>query len=417
MCGDAATPLGLIRCLRSKKGVADIRRRGAQNDERTLRAIRDVLGELGWVGLTLRNVAERAEVARVTVSDRYANRSEMAIVAWQTGLGFSLVAAIEALLAIHALPHATRPTSLADAWRAFALPNRDLRGALVLLLASPFDPALQSVVHATIGAQATRWTLHNGRAATRQPATQRGYLIARALGLLAIGSMSDLRNVDFSLSEGVIDEALRQPVRASRLPVHPPPPVAITTGDRLLDALLQSTIEQVARHGFEGANLETICAGAGITKGYLFNRYPSKRELFIDAARRRQEAAVAHSIAWLNEMSARQGRARAEATFIRGVLHPSRWSHHRISGEELHLALREQELAAVFEATAASFARENLGAVTPITLGYAHSARAIGEGLGLLLLLDPDAWQLPFEVVLVPLQAALTKAYLGEGAT
>ena len=317
-------------------------------------------------------------MANVTVSERYPTRSQMMIAAWHDG------------------------------------PGPALAGALDLLLASPFDLQLRAAVDATVGTAANGWTLHNGRSAPRKSATQHGYLIARALGLLAIGSMSDLHEVDFGPGDRAVEEALQAPVRASRLPLRPPPPVAIDTGEPTLDALLNSTLEQVANHGFAAASVEAICARAGITKGYLFNRYASKRELFIDASQRHQRSAIEQSVAWLNAMSVRQGHARAEATFLRAVLHPSRQMQQRISSEELHLALRERELAQVFEATAEAFAQANLGALTPITLGYAHSARAIGEGIGLLNLLDPDAWQLPFEVVLVPLQTALMRAYLGE---
>jgi AcrR family transcriptional regulator len=385
-----------------------------------LEALHAVMRDLGSTGLTLRNVAERAEVSRVAVSQRYPNRSSMLTAVWGSGPGSALADALTALLAAHNLvpntSHDTGGSRIANAWRRFSRPSEALRSALDLLLTSPFDPELSAAVAATLGAAHTGWTRHNGRPGPRKAAAQRGYLIARALGLLAIGSMSDLRGVDFGPGERAIDEALQAPARASRLPVAPPPPVLIATGEPILDALLHSTIEQVASHGFAGASIEAICAGAGITKGYLFNRYPSKRDLFIDASRRRQQVAVAQSVAWLNEMSGRQGQARAESTYIRAVLHPSNVVQQRISSEEVHLALRERELAQVFEATAEAFAQANLGALTPTTLGYAHGARAIGEGIGLLTLLDPDTWRLPFEIVFVPLQTALVRTYLGDGA-
>jgi AcrR family transcriptional regulator len=392
--------------------------RRAQNDARVLNALHAVAHELGSTGLTLRNVADRAQLSRAAVSERYPSRSSMLTAVWSSGSGEALAEAVTALLAAHDPPKgATAPAdraSIAAAWRRFSQPSPPLRSALDLLLTSPYDAELSAHVAATAGVHATGWTRHNGRSATRRAAARRGYLIARALGLLAIGSMTDLCGVDFAPGEWAIEAALRTTVRASRLPVVPTQSVSIETGEPTLDALLHSTIEQVARHGFAGASIEAICAGVGISKGYLFNRYATKRELFIDASRRRQRAALAQSAAWLADMSSRQGQARAEATYIRTVLHANNWVQLRVSSEDLHLALHEREVAQVFEATAESFAQANLGAITPKTLGYAHGARAIGEGFGLLTHLDPDAWQLPFEVVLVPLQATLSNAYLGE---
>jgi hypothetical protein len=82
--------------------------------------------------------------------------------------------------------------------------------------------------------------------------------------------------------------------------------------------------------------------------------------------------------------------------------------------EELRLAIHASDLAHNFHKTTEQIAQAALGHIDPITLGYAHSVRAIGEGIGLLTLIEPNAWQLPFEIVLVPLQTTLSDAYLGE---
>jgi hypothetical protein len=82
--------------------------------------------------------------------------------------------------------------------------------------------------------------------------------------------------------------------------------------------------------------------------------------------------------------------------------------------EELRLAIHASDLAHNFHKTTEQIAQAALGHIDPITLGYAHSVRAIGEGIGLLTLIDANVWQLPFEIILVPLQATLSDAYLGE---
>jgi AcrR family transcriptional regulator len=49
------------------------------------------------------------------------------------------------------------------------------------------------------------------------------------------------------------------------------------TRRRLLDA----AVSEIARHGYEGANVERIAAAAGLAKGTLYNHFPSKRELMM----------------------------------------------------------------------------------------------------------------------------------------
>jgi AcrR family transcriptional regulator len=387
--------------------------RSQRNDAAVHQAITNTLCDLGWAGFTLRNVALHAKVARQTVTDRHPTRTHMATHAWRTTLGPALHHAIQTLLDHHP-NHTPDPISTADAWRSFSQPTRELRGALELLLQSPFEPQLSTTIHATLGPNTTHWTTHTNRPTTRQTATQRAYLIARALGLLAMGSINDLTKVDFTPTERAIARALQTPARASRIPLNPPPPVSIETGHPRHNALIQATIEHVAEHGYEAASLDAICKNANVTKGLLFDRYPTKQALFIDAARRRQQAAIASSTTWLEELTTRQSRPRAEATFIRAVLHPNRRTDQRISSEELRLAIHASDLAHNFHKTTEQIAQATLGHIDPITLGYAHSVRAIGEGIGLLTLIEPNAWQLPFEIVLVPLQATLSDAYLGE---
>lgn len=387
--------------------------RANRNDGLVSDAVVETLCELGWPGLTLRNVAQRAGVARQTVTDRYPTRTAMAVAAWQRVFSGELRRSLDTLMSAHGLMPGANGVRVADAWRAVSVPTRELTGALDLLLQSPYEPELKAAVEATLGPEVSGWTRHNGRSRTRRLASQRAYLLARALGLLALGSIHDLGEVEFEPAERAISAALSQPARVNRISSDGPPRASLDTGDPRHDALLTAVIEHVARNGYEGTSVDAVCADAGVTKGFLFKRYASKQALFVDAARRRQRAAIASSGAWLNDLSARQGRARAEATFVRSVLQPSRFVGQRISGEELRLAMRDPALAEEFEQIARQICVSAFGAVTPKGMGYAYSARAVGEGIGLLTLIDPDAWQLPFEVVLVPLQDAFTRAYLG----
>src|SRR4051812_49535842 len=45
------------------------------------------------------------------------------------------------------------------------------------------------------------------------------------------------------------------------------------------ERLLQAAFEEIYRHGFQGASLETILEQAGVTKGALYHHFPDKASL------------------------------------------------------------------------------------------------------------------------------------------
>src|SRR4051812_10133013 len=45
------------------------------------------------------------------------------------------------------------------------------------------------------------------------------------------------------------------------------------------ERLLQAAFEEIYRHGFQGASLDTILAKAGVTKGALYHHFPDKAAL------------------------------------------------------------------------------------------------------------------------------------------
>jgi AcrR family transcriptional regulator len=385
--------------------------RAERNDARIASAIETVLVDMGSAALTLRNVALAAGVARQTVAERHPSGTDMAVTAWQRFCGAPLRAALHAVVTAH-LPASGRPDPdvVAAAWRALALPDRPLRGATELLLASPFLPPLRAVIDADLGAEVRRATgLDQG--GTR--ATQSAYLIARALGLLVFGSILDLADVDGTASHTALIAALARPAppdSIAHLTLRASP---IATGDAQLDAVFQSTLRQIGAYGYDAASVDRIAHEAGLTKGFVFGRYPNKERLFVAAARERLRSAAEDVQRAIAVVAESHGLANAEAAFVRAAMAPEQAAVRRIVSEEFRLALHSPEIAAEYRAIADRVAA-TLGVVDPRTLGYAHLARAFGEGIGLLALLAPEAWTLPYEVVLVPLQDTLVAEFLPE---
>jgi AcrR family transcriptional regulator len=383
-----------------------------QNDARVLQALIEVLAGDGWASFSARQVSQRAGVSQQAVQDRYPNRSDMAIGAWEKALSQPLGASLHGLLSAHGTLAAPPDAARAHAsWRPFAEPDAHHRAALEVLFAAPFDEDLLAAIHATLGEQVQRWTQHDNSSLPRRLATQRAYLIGRALGLILVGSIVDLAAVDMGASGRAILRALADPARVGRA-TPPPLPMSLsgehfTSGDDALDALLTAATRLIARRGFHDATVQAIAEEAGSTKDTLLSRYPSKAALFLDATKRRLEQSLPMNIAWIETINRRYGEGRGEAEFLRAGMQPDLDTARRLAREELRLTIRTPELRSAFVAFHEAFAR-SWGDLTPQTLGASYALRAPGEGISLLLpILAPEAWALPFEVVVVALSREL----------
>jgi len=398
-----------------KRRLGEPSPRTAQNDARVLQAAINQLADVGWSGLGVSTVAKRAGVSQQTVQDRFHNRTALAIGTWQHALGEPLALALHDLLHHHGLLGALSPEADAAhrAWIALAQPSTTLRASLELLLSTPFNPELRTTVEESLGARAAEWTDQGNTSTQRRLAAQRALLLGTALGLLMVGTIVDLPDVDLSPFFAAITHALANPARASR--THPE---ALRTsfdepfdsGDERHDALLRATNRQIARVGFYDASIQAIVEEAGVTKGFLFARYPTKTALFIHATRRRQSLALNYNLHWIAEQTKRFGQGRAEALWVRAVQQAETDEGRRLLSEELRLTARTPELAASFRETHENVAA-TLGTINPHTLGYAYGARALGEGLTLLPYLLPNAWTLPFEITIIPLASELQRIY------
>jgi len=59
------------------------------------------------------------------------------------------------------------------------------------------------------------------------------------------------------------------------------------------DLILEAACREFARHGFQGASIESIAEAVGVGKGTIYNYVRSKEELFLAALRRTVRALVA----------------------------------------------------------------------------------------------------------------------------
>ena len=313
----------------------------------------DVLAEEGIGALSARRVSVRAGVSQQAVQDRYADRSAMMVAAWRHAAFTPLHAQLQALLVAHGTLGAPLDLeAVREVWRPFALPDVAVRAGLELLLTVPYDGGLRAAVNATLGEIVMGWVHHDGRPPLRRLATQRAYLIGRALGLTLLGSIIDLRGVDMAWMEEAIVTAIGQPARAGRMEVTPLPFTLarqrFDTGDARRDALLDATTRCVARVGYHAATLEMIAAEAQTTKDVILSRYPSKIALFQEACQVRLQEALRMNRAWMEAINRRAGPGRGEAHYLRATMHPDLAQDRNLRSEELRVTLRDAGLREAF---------------------------------------------------------------------
>ncbi len=91
-------------------------------------------------------------------------------------------------------------------------------------------------------------------------------------------------------------------------------------------ALLRAAGRVFAEHGFHGATLEAVAAGAGVSKGALFHYFPSKEQLFLALLEDRLGAGVSDVEAVIAERGSDGGQLGvATETFLRRINSDPRW--------------------------------------------------------------------------------------------
>jgi len=312
------------------------------------------------------------------------------------------------------------PEWLARALEPFLRPDATLRSAIEILVMSQFDLRLGAAVTDWAGHKVAGWC----NPSTEDPARSArcAYLTSVALGLLLARTRAAVADLDLRGESWLLFEALQSDATPAQLPDvradHLERFLEFDSEDPALDALLRATMEEVGRVGFDAATTAGIGRASGYSEGLLFARYPSKVELFVDATRRQ------HAQNWrLNEefqqtVAAAHGAGVAEAVVIREFQRPHLRVERAINLEQVRLALHDDRLREVqwgeLDAMVAAATSNDPDWLPAVSAAHLHMAVAIGLGSVCLTLLVPDAWQLPYDVVAVPLDE-LTSPMVGPG--
>jgi hypothetical protein len=145
----------------------------------------------------------------------------------------------------------------------------------------------------------------------------------------------------------------------------------------------------------------------------VFGRYESKLALFLDATRRQQAVAWRANAEYQSKIADLHGHPIADAVAIRELQRPEVRTQRALYLEQIRLSWHDPALR---DAQSAEYDRyiddardTDLGGLPFDNPAALHLSIAVGFGLALLPILLPEAWDLPYDVVTIPLAGFATE--------
>jgi AcrR family transcriptional regulator len=385
--------------------------RSVHNDLRILDAALDLTDRAGWKGLNVTQVAEVSGLSRPTVRARFTERPAIAVGLWSMRVVAPLTEALEQVVKACSQHEPLDATTLSAALGPFIHPSRELRAAAELLIVGRYEPTLGAAIATTLVPEIERWLDPRWASDRGVGAARRAFGLILALGLLIEVRRHPAVDVDFSIEMANLATAFSSPVAPAVLPDTTAPHLDrvanFETGDDALDELLHATLEHVAREGYEAATIEHIAASTQRTEGFIFSRYPNKRELFLDANRRYSEVASSLNEAFLRAVAEASSAGLAEAATTRELMRPERRTIMTVSLELYRLSWHDPDVLDAIDAGYEDVIRQHAAQVPEMSSGHhrAWMLLELARGNGPLLLggLSDIAWNLPYDTVTVPL--------------
>lgn len=374
-----------------------------RNDEVILDAAVPLAAQQGWAGLTPGHVASAAGLSRPTVLQRHASRVDLAASLWLDRLWRPLSAALVPLIGA---VDAAEPEAILSALDVFAAPTVKLRAAVELLLVSSYVSVLRAVVGSTFGS----WFAPLTTDASQTLGARHALAVGSAFGLVmgAPGTGPGAKGAGperGSWATGLA--AAGQPTAPWPDRFQVGPAARPDTGDRTRDRVLGATVDSVADRGYEAATIEVIAARCGFTRAVIFQRYPTKYDLFLDACDRTYGPLISALDAQRRQLETVHGTGASDAWFTRELMSPDFRGLRTVLLEEIRLAGHERGPRAV--AHLANRPRQLTAVMCAEDDGRRDPGRlsmAITSGMLLVAQLNPMTWALPLGVVLTPWRRA-----------
>lgn len=390
--------------------------RAIANDERVLDAALQLIDQEGWRGLSMAPVAAAAAVSRTVVLNRFKDRPALAVGVWTQRLAETLNTALQQLVAT-VTASADAPLTGPRLWTAlepFAVPDREMRAAAELLIIGRYEPAVGEAIATTLTAHIAQWLDSSGGTANRMRAAVRAFALNIAFGLMIEARRHPLDALDFTTELTALATALADPTQPSALPrahaKHLDRVDNFDTGDDDLNLLLRATLEEVGTRGYEAATIEQIAGATGRTQGFIFSRYSSKRELFLDAQAQYSTRAAMLNEDLIRRIAGSSSLGIAEAVVTREFMRPERRRVMNVMLELYRLSWHDPEILRVidqgYEDVFRVYREKARGEPLARVDAMLVMELARGNGPQILAGLSDTAWKLPYDVVTVSLTGA-----------
>lgn len=392
--------------------------RSIRNDERILHAAVRLAAQDGWPELLPARVAQAAGLSHSAVSDRLADRSALAAWAWSQALAPVVERAVEQVVSL--VPGVGRPDpgrggvdarDLGRVMRAFVEPDEAMRAVAELLVVSTYDPVVHEAVRGSFGARLDAWLTPVPRRLSKANAARRAFLVIVALGSLLETRRHSGRRVRLESEWERIATALAAPDSLRTVPEvhfeHWDGVFDFDTGDALLDRLLEATRDEIGRKGYDATTIDGIAKAAGRTKGLVFSRYPSKKDLFNDTTARYTKAMFDLNEQAFATLLRGLSPGVAEAAVYREYMRPGREHLHVFALEQYRLAWHDESMRQAVTAAMANAVKSRLASDPSRSQHEWEAYNFVGaaQGVGTMLLASccPVAWTLPYQVMTIPL--------------
>lgn len=389
--------------------------RSIRNDERILDAALALADEVGWAGMSVARVAERAGLSRPAVLDRFAARPQIAAAVWRARLAEPIHSALAAVVdAATPAEGQVDVDSLSRALTAFAVPDEHLRAAAELMLVARYDRRMAAALDKTLTPTLAAWVNPGRGTAARTAAAIRAYVINLALGLLLEGRRHPLGDLPFQAEFARLADAIAHPAPPVALPRRRPPHLAeinhFDTGDDGVNAVLYATLFEVGSRGFDATTIDLIIKASGRTRGFIFSRFPTKQAIFLDAVQRHTEVSASLFEVYLQALAEKTSEGIAEAVATRELMRPECRLMNTFALELYRLAWHDPGISASMDSGFAPVVADRIAKRPELSPPEARASVVLdiarGHGLLVLAVLCDDAWALPYDVVTVPLLGA-----------
>lgn len=387
--------------------------RSIANDARILDDIEHCLDDAGWEETSLVQVAKQAGLDHTTVADRFPNRPAAVAGCWRERLSQILVPALrECVAAVDQVETSLTGGELLAALEPFAFPEPRMRAAAEVLLVSRYEDTLAEAVRTTLGPELDEWLTPRRGDLTRAHAARRAFALSLAFGFL-LEARRRLPSITLDLAPGL--DVMSAALKARTFPVTLPAeraehlfePPRFGSDDPALERLLGATLAEVGEHGYEAATLKSIAAAAGYTTGLIFRRYDTKLALFTDASDRMLANAGAANQDFQVRVAAESSPAVADACLSREFMRPDHRNLRTITTEQYRISWHDHAMQESVHAAQDAVAQHIADTVPGGTLEQARGRAFImfSRGVGMLVLADlqAGAWELPYDVVTLPL--------------